>query len=222
MSLILQKLRQGKLGWTYRGAAYCQIIREANKLKRLSLCLQNQTKDLKNVIWTDETTFQLENHRRFSHRKRGEKPRPKPRYWTYVLLQYLGTYNYYRPKHPVKIHVWAGISMNGRTDLVMFDEIMDAILYVRILREALIPSAQRLYPAGNYLFMQDNDPKHTSRCAREFFDNNGIEWWKTPAESPDLNPIKNLWHELKEYIRREVKPKTKDDLLEGIRNFGEL
>ena len=22
-----------KLGWTYRGAAYCQIIREANKLK---------------------------------------------------------------------------------------------------------------------------------------------------------------------------------------------
>ena len=67
--------------------------------------------------------------------------------------------------------------------------------------------------------MQDNDPKHTSRRAREFFADNGIEWWKTPAESPDLNPIENLWHELKEYIRREVKPKTKDDLLTGIDNF---
>ena len=60
---------------------------------------------------------------------------------------------------------------------------------------------------------------NTSRCAREFFASNGIEWWKTPAESPDLNPIENLWHELKEYIRREVKPKNKADLLDGIRKF---
>ena len=71
-----------KLGWTYRGAAYCQLIREPNKLKRLSWCMENQTNDFNNVIWTDETTVQLENHRRFSHRKRGEKPRPKPKYVT--------------------------------------------------------------------------------------------------------------------------------------------
>ena len=39
------------------------------------------------------------------------------------------------------------------------------------------------------------------------------------AESPDLNPIENLWHELKEYIRREVKPTSKDDLIDGIKKF---
>ena len=76
-STILRCRRQ--LGWTYRGAAYCQLIREPDKLKRLSWCMENQCTDFHNVMWTDETTVQLENHRRFCHRKRGEKPRPKPR-----------------------------------------------------------------------------------------------------------------------------------------------
>ena len=67
--------------------------------------------------------------------------------------------------------------------------------------------------------MQDNDPKHTSRYAAAFMVRNGINWWKTPPESPDLNPIENMWHELKEFVRREVKPKTKDELVNGITAF---
>lgn len=59
--------------------------------------------------------------------------------------------------------------------------------------------------------MQDNDPKHTSRAAQNFYSQSGINWWRTPAESPDLIPIENLWHELKEYIRQEVKPTTKQE-----------
>ncbi len=67
--------------------------------------------------------------------------------------------------------------------------------------------------------MQDNDPKHTSRVGKKFFEDNSVNWWKTPPESPDANPIENLWHELKEFIRREVKPKSKDELINGIREF---
>ena len=61
--------------------------------------------------------------------------------------------------------------------------------------------------------MQDNDPKHTSRAAKSFFAMNNINWWPTPPESPDMNPIENLWHELKEFIQGQVKPKTKDELI---------
>jgi len=55
---------------------------------------------------------------------------------------------------------------------------------------------------------------------KTFLADNKITWWKTPLESPDLNLIENMWHELKEYIRREVKPMTKDELTEGIKEFG--
>ena len=78
-------------------------------------------------------------------------------------------------------------------------------MYVNILKTTLKPFIDDVYP-DSHRFMQDNDPKHTSRVAVQFFQENGINWWKTPAESPDCNPIENLWHEMKEFLRREVKP----------------
>ena len=71
---------------------------------------------------------------------------------------------------------------------------------------------------GHRLF-QDNDPKHTARSTTHFMQQNNINWWKTPAESPDLNPIENVWHQLKTHIRKTVKPKTKDELIQGIKEF---
>ena len=110
--------------------------------------------------------------------------------------------------------------MRGRTGICVFEGIMDAPLYIDILRQTLLPFLARVYPDG-HRFMADNDPKHTSRAAHTFLQENGVTWWRTPAESPDLNPIENLWHELKEYIRRVVKPKTKQELIDGIQAFWE-
>ena len=87
-----------------------------------------------------------------------------------------------------------------------------------ILSRCLIPFCRRVYPHG-HRFMQDNNPKHTFKRAQKFFEDNGINWWRTPPESPDSNPIENMWHELKEYLRREVKPKNKEELVQEILSY---
>ena len=76
----------------------------------------------------------------------------------------------------------------------------------------------RTYTHMVIIFMQDSDPKHTSRLVQGVLTKEGINWWKTPAESPDCNPIENLWHE---YIQREVKPFCKGNVVEGIYKFWE-
>ena len=93
-------------------------------------------------------------------------------------------------------------------------------LFVIILEGILLPFIDIVYLEG-HKFMMDNDPKHTSGYAADWMRENSVNWWKTPAESPDLNPIENFWHELKKYIRRESKPKTKDELIQGIVTFRE-
>lgn len=70
------------LGWTFKGSAYCQLIRVVNKQKRLEWARKylNEAEDgFEDVIWSDESSIQLETHKRFCYRKRGCAPKSKPR-----------------------------------------------------------------------------------------------------------------------------------------------
>ena len=100
-----------------------------------------------------------------------------------------------------------------------FTGILKAEKYCIILNEALKPFIDKVFPDGNYRFQQDNDPKHTSRLAQQYFADNQINWWKTPPESPDLNPIENVWASLKYYLRYCHKPTNLETLKTGIVEF---
>ena len=45
------------------------------------------------------------------------------------------------------------------------------------------------------------------------------KWWRTPPELPDIDPTENLWHELKDYLRGVIKPRNKQELVDGILTF---
>ena len=95
---------------------------------------------------------------------------------------------------------------------------MDSVYYQEILSTYFIPFVKNHYE-DHHRLMQDNDPKHVSKSTKEFMLKNDVNHWPTPPESPDLNPIENVWAGLKGYIHKTKKPKNKKDLVEGIKLY---
>lgn len=202
VSVSNMNLLRKKLGWKNEGTKYCQLVSEVSQKKRQIWALQvmqdiRNGDKLDNVLFTDESSFQLNcpNYYHLTNKRLGHKGK-KP-----------------TPKHPYKSHVWGGISKRGTTKLCIFTGIMKADFYADTLLEQFAAPFIREVLPQSHRFQQDNDPKHTSGYAKEKLDSLGLNWWKTPPSSPDLNPIEFLWGVLKRRIRAEHKPRTKNELI---------
>jgi len=104
--------------------------------------------------------------------------------------------------HPQRVSMWACFSGKGLGEIEIFTDILESTLFRRILQKCLLPSARRLFPPGPWYFLQDNDPKHTSLKIKTHLHNKGVTCLELPPYSPDLNPIENLWKDLKRRIEK--------------------
>uniref|UniRef100_A0A914V505 Transposase n=1 Tax=Plectus sambesii TaxID=2011161 RepID=A0A914V505_9BILA len=112
------------------------------------------------------------------------------------------------------VMAWACFSAIGTGPIHRIQGIMTAKDYEKIIEEVLKPYPEDVLPL-NWIYQQNNDPKHRARIVQQWFMTNQIRVLDWSSQSPDLNPIKNLCS----FIQKEVQkhqPRNLDDLFRII------
>ena len=104
-----------------------------------------------------------------------------------------------KKKYDVKAMFWGAISYEFCSKLAFIDGYMNSEKYTGVLKSHLGPM-WRYLDKDDTIFQQDNAPCHTSKETKKFFEAQGIQILDWPPNSPDLNPIENIWALLKRRI----------------------
>ena len=123
-----------------------------------------------------------------------------------------------RVKHPQKVMAWACFSWRGRGGLEFLKkgEMMNGVRYVQVLGDKLVPFMQI---HGTTHFLQDGAPCHRAKIVSDWFkERPDIQLIKWPGNSPDFNPIENVWSWMKLQLQ-ETHPTNLEELKEEIRKM---
>lgn len=115
------------------------------------------------------------------------------------------------------VMVWAGISCNYRTPLVVVDGNITARRYIdQILHPHMIPFMQQHRDVT--VFQQDNARPHSARVTQAYLQAQGVHVLPWPAYSPDMNPIEHLWDYLGRQVANRVpQPPNRQQLIQVLR-----
>ncbi len=76
-------------------------------------------------------------------------------------------------------------------------------VYQDILEHFMLSSAEQLFKDADFIFQQYLAPAHTAKSTKSWLNDHGIVVLDWPANTPDLNPIENLWGIVKRKIRNK-------------------
>jgi len=185
------------------------FISKKNRIKRLKFArdhLKWREEDWHKVLWSDESPFVLIFNR-------------KTRVWRLHNERYKVHSTIATVKHDKKINVWGCFCASGVGKLYRVEGILLKEQYNKILNNEMLPSAKKLFRRNfkkTWIFQEDNDPKHTAKLNKEWIEKKGIRRLNWPAQSPDLNPIENLWSILDQRCKNR-KPANEEELFDRLK-----
>ena len=192
------------VGLTYKKASKKPELTERHINGRLSWAKMHQRKSWKRVIFSDETTFVL-NQSLYGWSLPGRSIKQKSL-----------TYN-------PRVQVWGSISSKGKVYFTIFEGTMTSEKYIKALKDGFLQKSRELF-GNNWTLQQDVAKAHTAKITLKLFQQEKIKVLEWPPRSPNLSPIENLWSFLKRAVYQR-NPKNVDELKkyieEEIRNFSD-
>jgi transposase len=185
------------------------LLTDVHMANRLAWAREHQhwtVKQWRRVLWSDESTFHQFQQNRHSRVWREPEEEFDPSCLSATV------------KHSPGCMFWGCFSYKGLGPLVALRGSVTGETHARTLRRYAFPTMRKFFRRGDGLFQEDNARPHTSKVATTTREESGLRFLPWPAQSPDLNPIENLWDKIKRkvYARRK-KPKNLRELQKSVK-----
>ena len=172
-----------------------------NLMNRLAYCERHLHDKFSNVVFSDESNFQLAPNKQVLWYRKGVDPKP----------------NLAKPKNNKKVMIWGGISRRGQTQLFIYrldeGEKSNKESYVDCLESSLIDAMNGRFGDGKWRFLQDNARPHKAEYTMDFLEDANVRVIEHPPYSPDLNPIEKVWA----WMKADIGKKTYDTIEDLIK-----